>query len=204
MKEIMKLSSIENKCYILPQKETIMNDLFQKIKLFEKISNNSYKKIKKIAENFSEFTIEQLKDLNPSYAKNEAQNIINFVISSYDKMPAFVKENDLQPLVQKLTYFDNLLNYEKDYKSMIPHLKQAADIIDILANKHDQSNDWAINLHKQAKFLSRIPEIFQDALPKGSSMEDYQKKLTSNFQQNQSENVDSQIETAISSLEKNI
>ena len=204
MKEIMKLSSIENKCYILPQKETIMNDLFQKIKLFEKISNNSYKKIKKIAENFSEFTIEQLKDLNPSYAKNEAQNIINFVISSYDKMPAFVKENDLQPLVQKLTYFDNLLNYEKDYKSMIPHLKQAADIIDILANKHDQSNDWAINLHKQAKFLSRIPEIFQDALPKGSSTEDYQKKLTSNFQQNQGENIDSQIETAISSLEKNI
>jgi len=200
----MKLSSIENKCYILPQKETIMNDLFQKIKLFEKISNNSYKKIKKIAENFSEFTIEQLKDLNPSYAKNEAQNIINFVISSYDKMPAFVKENDLQPLVQKLTYFDNLLNYEKDYKSMIPHLKQAADIIDILANKHDQSNDWAINLHKQAKFLSRIPEIFQDALPKGSSTEDYQKKLTSNFQQNQGENIDSQIETAISSLEKNI
>ena len=74
----MKLSSIENKCYILPQKETIMNDLFQKIKLFEKISNNSYKKIKKIAENFSEFTIEQLKDLNPSYAKNEAQTFLEW------------------------------------------------------------------------------------------------------------------------------
>lgn len=167
-----------------------MNHLLNKIQIFEKISNNSYKKIKKIAENY---TIEQLKDLNPSYAKNEAKNIINFVTSSYDKMPDFVNQNNLQPLVQKLNNINELLNYQDNYKIIAPYLKQASNIIHALANKHDQSNKWAIDLHQQADYLSKIIDVIQNITSNQSSLND--EPINQN---------DDSIEQAISNLQNSI
>jgi len=177
-----------------------MNPLLEKIKLFEQISYNSYQKIKKIAETFS---IEQLKDLNPSYAKNEAQNIINFVTSSYAQMPEFVKNNNLQPLLQKLQYTENYLNYEDDYNKMIPPIKQASDIIHSIANYHEQSQSWALELHQKAKLLARIPEALKDRLPKGATEEDYMQEEKRKNQPISNDPI-SDIENAISNIETSI
>lgn len=148
------------------------NQLFNKVNLFFKISTNAAKKLTKLAQS-QEFSIEQLKDLNPIYSYNEIMNILNFMIATYsaDNMKQYTKDNNLQGFINRFQDINKILTDEKDYNKMIPYVNLAATLIDNIAKTHGP--DYAKQLTQKSDKLKEIAKLLPNQLPRGSTTQDY-------------------------------